>query len=160
MPSGRSCEKPLNSFNGKRSARWPTYEVADEVGRKVKRLVGLDEREVLASMAATLQQDDRRKGLVHPNDNVENVDRLSDNFVSSMRSMSCIHKFSAARAVLINGVISMKEHWQKTRCPAGRTQALDDELANVPQTRWSPCCRCCRFRNRRSKSRPNEMGTL
>ena len=81
--------------------------MADEVGRKVKRLVGLVEREVLASMEATHHQDDRRKGLVHQVDNVENVDRFSDNFVSSMESKSCIHKFSAARAVLVNGDISV-----------------------------------------------------
>ena len=81
--------------------------MADEVGRKLKRLVGLVEREVVASMAATHHQDDRRMGLVHQVDNVESVDRFSDNFDSSMRWMSCIHKFSAARAVLINGVLSM-----------------------------------------------------
>ena len=69
---------------------------------------------MLAPMSATHRQDDRRKVLVHQVDKVESVDRFYDNFVSSTRSVTCIHKISAARAVLINGVIRMKEHWQKT----------------------------------------------
>ena len=32
------------------------------------------------------------------------------NFDFSMQSVSCIHNLSAARAVLINGIIGMKEH--------------------------------------------------
>ena len=66
------------------------------------------------------------------------ANKVCDNFVGSVRLMSCIHRCSAARAVIVNGIIGVTELWRMTRCPADSSRAPDGELDHVPQTRWSP----------------------